>query len=63
MQVPVLVDDGLVVAGTARIVEWFGQRSGDPGLVPRGSRQAEAAKGWVDWIDAEVGVDARVALF
>jgi len=63
MQVPVLVDDGLVVAGSASIVEWLGQTSGDPGLVLRDSQQAEAAKGWVDWIDAEVGVDARAALF
>ena len=62
-QVPLLVDDGQPIVGSARIVEWLDQKSEDAPLMPNDPALAAQARDWITWLDDEVGVDARLAFF
>jgi glutathione S-transferase len=62
-QVPVLVVDGAVVAGSARILEELERRWPEPPLYPRDPAQRARALEIERWFDAEVGPKVRQALF
>lgn len=62
-KVPVLVDDGEVVTGSAFILEHLEARHPRPALVPQEPSLAEQVGELESWFDREVGPGLRVALF
>ncbi|MGH0031222.1 MAG: glutathione S-transferase family protein [Myxococcota bacterium] len=62
-QVPVLVEDGRVVAGSAAIVAHLDAIAPARPLFPDDPDARARAEEWIDWLDAEIGPAVRLALF
>ncbi|MEM9177536.1 MAG: glutathione S-transferase N-terminal domain-containing protein [Myxococcota bacterium] len=60
---PIVVVDGAVVAGSARIVERLEALRPDPPLFPSGAEERAAADRWIGTFDEEVGPAVRLSLF
>lgn len=62
-QTPVLVLDGVVIAGSAAIIDALEQRYPDPPLYPAGADDRRAALAWQQRLDDELGPATRTVLF
>ncbi|MGE0483966.1 MAG: glutathione S-transferase family protein [Gammaproteobacteria bacterium] len=61
--VPVLVDDGEVVQGSAEIITWLDRRHAQPALTPVGAEDRALALEWERNADRNVGVPLRAVFF
>ena len=62
-QTPILQDGDRVVAGSTAILRYLDARVSAAPLFPAAATERDAASQWIEWLDDEVGVATRLALF